>query len=195
MTVSFRSIDIDKEFVRSYLPTALRELGYSARVTASGGLEDNLEVEDGLFHVEYKNLVYPRGVSYSEYMDIAEYMAAIESKKGKTFTLGSMNASPASNGLDVTVKPNGEIYFYGAECWGPVGNIHTDHLSMDGLIECVTEDPFLGKLYSTPFETVISQLRKNPQVNKKIGEINNPYWVLKELYREYPGIVSEVMAA
>lgn len=80
LTLSFRSIDPDREFTRRYLID-------QAKVRSIGALEDVVEVDGTEFRIDYKSLVKPHGM-YEQYMSMWQYIDSIEQKTGKPFTLG-----------------------------------------------------------------------------------------------------------
>lgn len=177
---SFRSVDTDREFTRRFLLDEFTSSGFTARVAPSNTLQDELIASDVAFGIEYKNHVHPYSVQPGQYLDLYGYIDAIEARYEKRFTLGSLNRGPASNGMDVTIKPNGDVYFYGAETVA-LGNIHTDELSWDALAARLRADPLAHTLYTVPFVELISRITDDPIGRNAIRRANNPYWLIKEL--------------
>ena len=143
-------------------------------------LQDALVAADATFGIEYKNHVHPYSLQSGQYLDLVGYIAAIEARYEKPFTLGSLNRGAAANGMDVTVKPNGDVHFYGAETVA-LGNIHTDELSWNGLAAHLRADPLAHTLYTVPFIELISRITDDPVGRNAIRRANNPYWLIKEL--------------
>ena len=133
MTFSFRSIDIDKEFTRNYLQNELKQLNIESKILKVDELEDVLVINNKNFQIDYKNLVKPTFLKNNEYMTLSEYVKAKEKKLGKNFTLGNINPEPLLNGMGITIKPNGDVYFYGIESH-LLGNIHIDNLNIFEII-------------------------------------------------------------
>lgn len=182
LSFSFRSVDTDRAFTRAYLLAELSERDIQAEVYAGGILDDKLVVGSASFDIEYKNHVHPEMLQSGEYLDIIGYIQAIEARYQKPFTLGSMNRAPMENGMDVTVKPDGSVHFYGVEnvC---LDNIHTGQLSWASLKKKLLSDALISKLYTTPFVELIGKIAGDPIARRAITRANNPYWVIKELAR------------
>lgn len=180
LTLSFRSIDPDIEFTRKYLINQARDFGFNAEIKAKGSLEDVLTVEGTEFRVDYKNLIKPNGM-YDQYLSMWQYINCIEEKVGKPFTLGSLNMQ--ENGLDVTIKPNGDVFLYGLEIRS-LGNIHEDKMSYRLIKDVLLSNEIMKKLYDTPFKDVIYTLGDKAGIEKAVEKINNPYWLMKEIYTE-----------
>ncbi|WP_318483070.1 hypothetical protein [Photobacterium leiognathi] len=180
LTLSFRSIDPDREFTRRYLIDQVKAIGFNAKVRTTGALEDVVEVEGTEFRIDYKNLVKPHGM-YEQYMSMWQYIDSIEQKTGKPFTLGSINKQ--ENGLDVTIKPNGDVYLYGLEI-RRLGNIHEDKISYELIKQVLFSNEVMRKLYEEPFREVIFSFGDREVISKAIETVNNPYWLIKEIYTE-----------
>jgi hypothetical protein len=181
MTLSFRSTDTDKDFSRNYLVDELNRYGLDSRIEAVSLLEDMLKVDDKCFNVDYKNIVWPSSSS-KNHLDLRGYIEALEQKYGKRFTLGSLNKKASPNGLDITIKPNGDVFFYGIECVA-LGNIHRDDIGIDYLLQKVSDDPLINALYSTPFIDLLNKISIYDHVEEIVKKVNNPYWLIKELHQ------------
>lgn len=182
LSFSFRSVDTDRTFTRNYLLSELEKRALTGRIEHSGILEDRLIIEGHAFGIDYKNLVHPSESAPAGYLDLRGYVQAIEAKTTKRFTLGSQNKSPMENGMDVTIKPNGEVYFYGIENIA-LGNIHVDQFSWKGLEEHIARTPLIRHLYSRPFMDMVDNLSESEIAQSLIQKTNNPYWLIKELAR------------
>ena len=85
----------------------------------------------------------------------------LEIKTNKKFTLGSINVE--NNGMDVTIKPDGSIFFYGIENI-KLGNINLDDIDWGDLEDHVKNNKLINNLYRIPFITsVMSALQVNPR--------------------------------
>lgn len=180
LTLSFRSIDPDREFTRQYLIDQAQDFGFNTEIKVTSDLEDVVHVEGTEFRVDYKNLVKPNSM-YDNYLSMWEYIQCIEDKVGKPFTLGSLNIQ--ENGLDVTIKPNGDVFLYGLEirC---LGNIHTDQISYKLIKDVLLSNEVMRKLYEEPFRDVIFTFGDRVAIDKAVEKVNNPYWLMKEIYTE-----------
>ncbi len=187
LSFSFRSIDTDKNFTRQYLVQEMQRWDIKADITELGLLEDVLVVGEQRFGIDYKNLVNPDKSIAQGCLDMHGYIAAIEAKVNKYFTFGSLNQSPQNNGMDVTIKPNGDVYLYGIEIQC-LGNIHFDQLDWQCLQAQLLRNPLALALYTEPLTDLLLRLENSDLVHSIIHQVNNPYWLVKELAK-YDGIL------
>lgn len=180
LSFSFRSIDTDRDFTREYLIGELARWGIEASIEPRSVLEDVLIIGNERMSIDYKNLVHPAPGTAPGYLDLLGYIEAIESKVNKRFTFGSLSQAPQANGIDVTVKPNGDVYLYGIENQR-LGNIHFDRVDWQYLTEHVCENPLARALYTQPFTELLARLENNDLLCSIIAKVNNPYWLVKEL--------------
>lgn len=180
LSFSFRSIDTDRYFTRQYLIQELQHWGIEAEIIELGPLEDVLMVVEQRFGIDYKNLVHPATGTSQGYLNMHGYIAAIEAKVNKHFTFGSLNQSPHANGMDVTIKPNGDVYLYGIETLR-LGNMHFDRLDWQRLQTQLLSNPLARTLYTQPLTELLSRLENTDLVHSIITRVNNPYWLVKEL--------------
>ena len=180
LTFSFRTVDTDRIFTRNYLINEIGRWGATASIKSRNTLEDTLLVEGETFSVDYKILVHPASYESTEHLDLHSYIQAVEEKIGKRFTLGSLNKSPQVNGMDITVKPNGDVFLYGIEN-EHLGNIHFHPIRWEHLARHVCETPLARALYTLPFTDLIHRLSDDPLAQTLIKKVNNPYWLIKEM--------------
>lgn len=180
LSFSFRSIDIDRAFTREYLVSELASWGINASIKPVSVLEDKLLIGADTFNIDYKNLVHPARDTPEGYLDLQGYIAAIESKVDKPFTFGSLNRAPQPNGMDVTIKPNGDVFLYGIET-ERVANIHSDAIDWHHLASHVRDNPLSRALYTQPLTELLARLEDTPQLRAIIATANNPYWLVKEM--------------
>lgn len=180
LSFSFRSVDTDREFTREYLKSELSSWGIYARIESRSVLEDILVVGDERYSIDYKNLVHPAPDTPPGYLDLEGYIKAIESKVNKRFTFGSLNQSPQANGMDVTVKPNGDVYLYGIENQR-ICNIHFHRIDWQWLAAHVRENPLIRTLYTQPLTELLARLENTDLLRAAVIKVNNPYWLVKEL--------------
>lgn len=190
LTLSFRSIDPDKQFSREYLISETSLYGYKSSIEEVSLLEDKLIINNSQYSLDYKNLVWPREVG-GDYFNMWQYIEILEGRYGKQFTLGSINKGDEVNGLDITIKPNGNVYFYGIEsiC---LGNIHEDYFSIEKLVKKVTDDSLIKTLYTVPFIEVVKELSNHIDIDKLIEKVNNPYWLLKEVHKQNNTLLASI---
>ncbi|MFM0349830.1 radical SAM protein [Paraburkholderia sp. RL17-347-BIC-D] len=193
LSFSFRSVDTDRAFTRQYLVDELAHHGLDARLVRRSTLEDQLVVGETSFGVEYKNVVYPADGTPSGYLELQQYVRAIEEKVQKRFTLGSLNKAPFENGMDVTVKPNGDVFFYGIES-ERLGNIHDDPVSWQRLSQRAAESALVRALYTQPFMELVDRLKDDEHAQSILKRVNNPYWVIKAMAR-HDGMLDRMIAS
>lgn len=193
LSFSFRSIDTDRDFTRGYLLEELARWGIDAGIVECNTLEDTLVVGEERFGIDYKNLVYPATDTPPGYLDLHGYIDAIEARINKRFTLGSLNPPPHANGMDLTVKPNGDVYLYGIE-HQRLGNIHFDRVNWEQLANHVRDTPLVRALYSQPLRELLARLDDLDLVHKILSKANNPYWLVKEL-ANHDGLLERMVPA
>ncbi len=192
MTFSFRSIDIDKEFTRNYLQNELKQLNIESKILKVDELEDVLVINNKNFQIDYKNLVKPTFLKNNEYMTLSEYVKAKEKKLGKNFTLGNINPEPLLNGMGITIKPNGDVYFYGIESH-LLGNIHIDNLNIDYFKNKIFTNQLIKTLYTKPFMELMNHISTNIEIRKLINDTNNPYWIIKEIVKYDKSLLNKLV--
>lgn len=148
-----------------------------------------LIVADEHYGIDYKNLVHPAPDTPPGYLDLQGYIEAIESKVKKRFTFGSLNQSPQANGMDVTIKPNGDVYLYGIENQR-LGNIHFDRVDWQRLAAYVRETPLIRALYTHPLTELLARIENIDLLHSAVVKVNNPYWLVKEL-AYHPGLLEQ----
>ncbi|WP_224032552.1 radical SAM protein [Paraburkholderia caribensis] len=193
LTFSFRSVDTDRVFTSHYLVDELAREGLDATIMRHSALEDRLAVGEMRFGIEYKNLVNPAEGTPAGYLELRQYIRAIEEKVQKRFTLGSLNKAPFENGMDVTVKPNGDVFFYGIESEG-LGNLHDDSISWQRLAQRVSESALVRTLYTQPFMELVDRLKDDERAQTILKRVNNPYWVVKAMAR-HDGLLDRMIAS
>ena len=191
LTLSFRSIDIDRAFTRDYLTQELRSIGLDPRIEEVSVLRDCIVVPGLALDIDYKNLVDPADDTPVGYLSLDAYIEEIERSVGKDFTLGSLNRAPMSNGMDITVKPNGDVHFYGAENV-LLGNVHTEVLSLELLADLLRSEPLLRALHTIPMRDIFRKLSADESVSRLIHKTNNPYWVFKRLGKDHSHLLEQV---
>lgn len=193
LSFSFRSIDTDRDFTRDYLVSELTRWGIHAIIEHHNALEDVLIADVEQFNIDYKNLVYPAPGTPAGYLNLYDYIKAIESKVNKRFTFGSLNPSPLANGMDLTVKPNGDVYLYGIENQR-LGNIHFNHVRWEHLASYVRETPLVRALYTQPLTDLLVRFDNMEPVQSILAKANNPYWLVKEL-ANHDGLLEQLVPA
>lgn len=180
-SLCIRSVAEDKLFMKEFLNEVLSSNNISYKLVDEGPLDQSLLFANNSIPIVYKNLVNP--IKKNEYSMI-DYLNALEEKFQKPFTMGNMKSSCADKGLDFTVKPNGNVFYFGIEV-EPIGNILHDNIPIESLEAEVNGNGLVNRLYALPFKNIVSELNSNPDIKKEIERINNPYWIVKELYPQF----------
>lgn len=111
---SLRSIDVDRLFVHNKIKEILNAHKISVIKEYSKDFIDIFSICEKHIKIEYKNLVMPKKTLIN-YLDMYAYIKLKGKKLGRPFTLGNQVNDCLDNGLDITIKPNGEIIFYGID--------------------------------------------------------------------------------
>lgn len=191
LTFSFRSIDIDRNFTKNYLKNELLKYDIISNINENEELEDSLIIDDYEFKIEYKNLVNPSFLDKNEYMSLENYIKAKERKFNKKFTLGNMTKKPSLNGMGITIKPDGNVFFYGIDNI-LLSNIHNDNIDIDFFKYIIKTNHFIGKFYTMPFLEIMDRISEDNEVKTLIEKVNNPYWIIKELMKKHQNILDKI---
>lgn len=193
VSFSFRSLFCDKTMVRVFISELLEKRGVLVSIKQKTVLDDQVLLVDGrTISINYKNLVYPHKVGKSDTVNMFDYMRCIEQVYKKSFTFGSLNTVLYDKGLDITVKPDGNVYFYGIEIQNH-GNIF-EKVSLDNLTRLVEVDPYVKTFYSRPLSDILAELISlNPAIDRLVGEVNNPYWIVKAIYNDFPKELDKIV--
>ncbi len=183
--IALRSLIEEKQQVRNTLRNYLHEMNISFKMIPESELDDAIVFPNGAtVNVNYKNIVNPGKLYGRKAFPMIEYIESLERKYGKQFTFGNMAAKRAPNGLDLTVKPEGDVLFYGIEIQS-FENIFQGKLDMKYYQDTVRNNPILHLLYTIPFKDILRRLSQNPKLAKELTDINNPFWVVKKFWREH----------
>jgi len=108
ISFAFRSLLEEKEKTREYIDniSGITPIHHT-------DLDDIIYYENIEISLTYKNMVYPNKeenkVSLNQYIDM------LSIKYSKDFTFENLSTGCSQKGLDITIKPSGEIYFYGID--------------------------------------------------------------------------------
>jgi len=179
-----RSLVEDKPFVEDFIRIILKQIGVDYVFREESALDQEVLFPESRLSINYKNLVNPDPSKMHGVFSIWDYMGSLEQKYNKPFTLGNLRTKRGKKGLDITFKPNGESFFYGAEL-EPHGNLFEDNLNIKHFKSRLESNPLLKALYTIPLSNVLRSLCKDQQLKDRIEKINNPYWIIKQLYPKY----------
>jgi len=189
---SLRSVKEDQRFVIEKLGELLEELAFEFNLLSESKTDDAIFIADKKISINYRNIVYPREINSVDCFSIWDYMHALEDKYGKRFSMGNITANSKSIGLDITIKPDGSIFFYGMEI-EPLGNILKDNISIPYLKKRIQDTKLFEALYSKPLIPILMELAEDFNLRDCIEEVNNPYWVVRELYLKYQSKFDKVL--
>ncbi len=192
LSLAVRSLVEDRELVRRLMHEMLGSLSVPHRIESPTVLDDDILLADGRIPVTYKSTVYPKRAGVLDAFPLVEYVRALERKHGRVFTLGNLRARGEGTGLDIVVKPDGGVFFYGAE-FRPFGNVLHDNVTFDALARSVEEHVWLRTLYSRPFLTILEELTRDAEAARLIDDVNNPYWVVRSLYAWRSSLLDDVL--
>jgi len=192
LSLAIRSLVEEKERSRRIIESVLHEMNFRFTRDTPGVLDDDYYVHGMRIPVTYKSTVFPEHVGVVPF-SIGRYISALEEKYRRPFTLGNLRSKSEGTGLDITVKMDGSVFFYGAE-FAPHGNIFVDDVTFESLSELVLEHPWLRRLYSTPFMDLVVELSRDAEAARMIERINNPYWVVRKIAEYNRELLAEVLA-
>ncbi len=176
--ICFRGIFEEKKKILSMMKNKFLDKGNKIEFKNISELETNIVINSNLkLNFIFKNLIDLDNIKKENSLD--KYIFSLESIYNKSFTLGHLKKD--NNGLDITIKPNGNLYFYGAEICH-IFNICKDKVTIENLQKTIENNFILKNLYTTPFRKLIKSLKKYKPFEEIINSINNPYWVVKKMY-------------
>lgn len=184
ISFSFRSIDSDKQFVADFLKKICRKSGLRLQQVGYSVLEEEYFVNNQSFSVEYKNLIKPSLFQADKtHLDIFGYIRARSLKNQRDFTLGNNIRGCQDVGLNLTIKPDGKVFFYGIES-EVLANINLDkELSLCKLKEYCEANPLVNFLCTRPMERILKNMSREQVFREIIAYVNNPYWLVRELVK------------
>ena len=191
LELAFRSITTDVDFVKKYLNSIVQGIGGYAEWIYRDALGYLMRIDLNNIEVDFQSIIKPRESNMKDIFTVEEYILLLEKRFKRPFTFGNMETE-GKPGLDVTIRPNGDIVFYGLEC-EKIGNIYQDDTNYNNVEQFIENSPFYRSFILTPFKNIIYTLRKNGQFSKMIDEINNPYWIVREIYNVHPEEIKEIV--
>jgi hypothetical protein len=176
--ICFRGILEEKEEILNTFKDKFLESENSITFKNISSLETDVYIGNDLkLNFIFKNIIGSKKIKKESTMN--DYICSLEKIYNKPFTLGHLKTE--KNGMDITIKPNGDLFFYGAEIF-PLFNIFKDEIDIKKLLNIVENNPILKILYSRPFLSIIKNLKKYEPFNKIISSVDNPYWIIKKMY-------------
>ncbi len=181
---SFRSVDTDRLFIRDYINKIINKQKISiVNIIEDVFLDLFIIDENNQISIEYKNLVMPYNVNSKDYMSIYEYVQLKSSKNKRPFTLGNQIESCVKNGLDITIKPNGNIIFYGVDS-EIIGNINEQTITLQDIQNFCKNNKLIKFLRSYPMEKLLNNISNNEELRSIVDFSNNPYWIIKNMLQK-----------
>ncbi len=176
--ICFRGILEEKEKILVMIKNKFLNKGDNIEFKEISELEVDVIINSNIkLNFIFKNLIDLENIKKQNSLN--KYIDSLENIYHKPFTLGHLKKD--NNGMDITIKPNGDLYFYGAEIY-PIFNILEDNITIKKLERIIENNLILKQLYSTSFNKLIKSLKKYKPFEKIINSINNPYWVVKKMY-------------
>jgi len=178
--ICFRGILEEKDNVLSMLNREFLEDSQKVKIESISRLETNIIInKNQKINFIFKNLIDLDNIKKQNSFE--EYIRSLEEIYKKPFTLGHLKME--ENGMDITIKPNGDLFFYGAEIY-PIFNIFFDEIDIKKLQNALIKNKILKKLYTIPLLELIKSLKKYKPFENIIQSINNPYWIIKRMYEK-----------
>lgn len=179
LTLSFRSLTTDKILFKNYLGNVLG-MNHKFELEDLTSLNSQLKIRNKLFPIEFQSIVNPNKVNIKDIYTLENYIKLLEGRSNKKFTFGNLTTKNKP-GLDLTINPNGDLFFYGLEC-EKIGNIHQNHITYREIKKFISQNQFYSTFIKVPFLNILKELRKEKQFSSVIDNINNPYWIIRNLY-------------
>jgi organic radical activating enzyme len=176
--VCFRGILEEKEDILNLLKKTFLESEKNVTYKSISNLETDIYLGDNTkLNFIFKNIVGSENSKKENTME--RYIKYLEGIYHKPFTLGHLKTG--KNGMDITIKPNGDLFFYGAEIY-PLFNIFKDEIDINRLLNTIEDNYILKTLYSKTFLEIIKNLRVYTPFQEIINSVDNPYWIIKKMY-------------
>jgi organic radical activating enzyme len=183
ISFAFRSLLEEQDDIRKLITEII---GIVPEPTSA--LDDNICINGTEINITYKNIVFPK--ESPSKISMYKYIDLLSIKYMKSFTFGNLATDDIRPGLDITVKPSGDVYFYGADdityC-----NLNNETVDIESLILILKNTPLLNVLYSIPFREVLQKISCQ-EINNMIEIVNNPYWLIKSLPKKYIRKIKEL---
>lgn len=173
ISFSFRGLISERMWLFGKICRYADSLGYAARVKQKSIMRAEIEIGKNNFPCLFQDHVTS---NHGAHLGLSNYLSILEEDRNGPFIFGNP-ASPG--GLDVAIKPDGSLKFYGCEFFN-AGTIYSKILSWKTLEEWRDEDPLLRVLHNVPLRRVIKTL---PFEVDDIG-INSPYWLFTGLFEQ-----------
>lgn len=175
----FRSITSEEEFVSDCFTNACRQNNWDFRWESKSQFAKVITINEKPFEVIFRPIVKPVELGLQDKYPIYEYLDMLSDTNGREFKLG-FRKGDSLGGLDVTINPDGNIYFYGAEL-SSLGCIYDEIVDYDLLTHRLDSNPIYTTIRNAPFKQILFALAKEPRFKKCIEETNSPHWVIRTL--------------
>lgn len=192
ITLGFRSITGQADFVEKKLTMAINKLGLNSVIRRYGPLKSSIGASETVFSIDYKNIVNPGIVGLIDPVPLDDYVELISLRHGRSFTLGSLEYANERPGFDITINPNGDVVFYGIETV-IAGNIHKEIVSYAEIERTFWGSQIAQAFYMSPFSEILTALRSDKRLAAIIAEVNNPYWITRNLEHRFPEVVFRIL--
>tara|TARA_Y100000310_G_scaffold305920_1_gene346609 strand:- start:1991 stop:3001 length:1011 start_codon:yes stop_codon:yes gene_type:complete len=190
--VAIRSITTNKQFVREYVEDTLGS-NHSLCWSKETPLRHVVAIDNYKVGVHFRNIVGSPERAANDLYSVEKYISLLERNAGRPFKFGSLATSDRV-GLNITIDPNGDVFFYGLE-FEPLGNIYRDTLDQSTIKTSLVENELYSILLQVPFLDVLAVLREDPQMSDLIDKVNSPYWIIRSLHAANPKKLREGILA
>lgn len=180
MELTFRSITIDKKFIKNYLKNELKKVNKKVEFIDLTPINSKLKVNGKSFNVDFQSIVNSPENELKDLYSPEEYILLLEKNLNKDFKLGNQLKN-GKIGIDITINPNGEVLFYGLE-FEVIGNILNEKIDYTIVKNFILNNKIYHPFFRIPYKEILKALRKNKGFSKMIDKINNPFWIMRNLY-------------
>lgn len=176
--ICFRSIIEEKNEILKTFKNRFISKEYNVSFNNISNLETDIVLDNYIkLNIIFKNMINIDNVNGINTFD--SYIDSLENIYNKPFTLGHLKKG--ANGMDITIKPNGDLFYYGAEIY-PFFNISIDNINIKKLTQTIENNIILYSVYTKPFKNIVTCLKKYEPFEKLILSTNNPYWIIKKIH-------------
>ncbi|MCK5224913.1 hypothetical protein KAR04_09075 [Candidatus Calescamantes bacterium] len=179
--IGFRSITSDIQFCNNYFYKLCIKNSIQYGGISLDNLKGFVKLNRLQYPIDFQNIVNPDKIGLRDLYSIEEYIKILEKRMCKNFTLGGLEGR-GRPGFDITIRPNGDVYFYGIET-SIIGNVYKETIDSRLMNNFIKSESYIIKLLTIPFSEILLKLRKDLEFSSVINSTNNPYWIVKSLYK------------
>lgn len=181
ITLQIRSITGQEKYLFRRLKDTLTITNIAYKIVQINEIEYELQSDKFTIKIQFKPTVNPIEFNYIDSWTIDKYISFLEESRNSYFHIGLLNSSIINPMFDITINPNGDIVLYGLEPY-VLGNITQEVFDYELIKQKVFENDNLKDIITIRFIDIINNWRRDKNKVKLIQEVNNPFWIVRNLY-------------